>query len=68
MRGNLLCHGQFLIKQWHLSVERREYLTQLVREQKEVLLRSVPTLVDGSRAAEKNYKASELDDENHQKL
>jgi hypothetical protein len=34
VRGNLLCHGQFLIKQWHLSVERREYLSLMVKEQK----------------------------------
>ena len=45
----LLKDPSFLIKQWSISLERREYFRDQVEKQKEFLTRDVPTLIDGSR-------------------
>ena len=45
----LLKDPSFLIKQWSISLERRQYFRDQVQKQKEFLTRDVPTLIDGSR-------------------
>ena len=45
----LLKDPSVLIKQWAISLERRQYFRDQVQKQKEFLTRDVPTLIDGSR-------------------
>ena len=45
----LLKDPSILIKQWSVSLERRQYFRDQVQRQKEFLTRDVPTLIDGSR-------------------